>query len=104
MIEAVGQVQPAQTQNCSIVCGWLFLMSIIAGINKRGLKMIKNKINTDDLKDVIDLVGKTVADERKMFIEILRELESEVKCRVPMGSNTYSVELLFESVREKLKS
>ena len=56
----------------------------------------------NDLKDVIDLVGKTVAGERKMFIEILRELESEVKCHVPMGSDTYSVELLFESVRKKL--
>lgn len=65
--------------------------------------MIGNK-NTNDLKDVIDLVGKTVADERAMFVEILRELESAVNCHVPMGSDTYSVELLFESVRKKLQS
>ena len=62
------------------------------------------KINTNDLKDVIDLVGKTVADERAMFIEILQELESEVNCHVPMGSDSWAVELLFESVREKLQS
>ena len=64
--------------------------------------MIGNK-NTNDLKDIIDLVGKTVADERAMFIEILQELESKVNCHVPVGSDSWAVELLFESVREKLQ-